>query len=190
MNWILILILLLSSPVAPQGKCTGDENCTACKSCKSCKFCKSGGTCGVCNGKKTPRQQREGFCEEVVDGDTIVVVQDGKDVHIRLIGVDTPETKDPRKPVQYFGKEASRFTTENVRGKKVTLQLDPHMNAVDRYGRTLAYVYVEDVLINEEIIRRGFGHAYVKYPFDPKMMDRFRDAERDAREHKRGLWAE
>ena len=153
-TFILCLSILLTSHHSAYSpvKCTGDDNCTACKSCKSCKFCKNGGTCGVCNGKKVARQYREGFCEEVVDGDTIVVVQDGKDVHVRLIGVDTPETKDPRKPIQAFGKEASAFTTKRLRGKKVTLKFDPHTNKVDRYGRMLAYVWEGNTLVNDETI--------------------------------------
>lgn len=186
---ILVFSLFLTSctSLPPPGKCTGDNDCTVCTSCKSCKFCKNGGTCGVCNGKKKSRQHREGYCESIVDGDTIVVVQDGKDVHVRLIGVDTPETKDPRKPIQQFGKEATEFTTKMVLGKPVRLQFDRSVRP-EPFGRTLAYVYVDRILLNKEIIRQGYGHAYVKYPFDGKIMEEFRAAERDAREHKRGLW--
>src|SRR3989338_7085144 len=75
----------------------------------------------------------------VVDGDTIVLDGDEK---VRLIGVDTPETVDPRKPVQYFGKEASEFTRRMAEGKRVRLEFD--QDTKDRYGRTLAYVYLED----------------------------------------------
>jgi micrococcal nuclease len=187
--FVLVLSMLMTScAAASQGKCTGEDDCSACKSCKSCGFCKNGGTCGVCNGKKQPRQHREGYCEQVTDGDTIVVVQDGKDLHVRLIGVDTPETKDPRKPIQAFGKEASKFTKDLVLGKRVRLTFDSPAHPMDHFGRTLAYVHVNGVLVNKEIIRQGYGHAYVKYPFDRIMMEAFRVAEREAREHKRGLW--
>ena len=121
----------------------------------------------------------------VVDGDTIVI--DGGE-KVRLIGVDTPETVDPRKPVQRFGHEASRFTLQLLLDQRVKLQFD--QRRVDRYGRTLAYVYLADGrLANEEIIRNGFGYAYTKYPFAQPMMERFRAAEREAREVGRGLWA-
>jgi len=91
------------------------------------------------------------LCTRVVDGDTIVL--DGNE-KVRLIGVDTPETKDPRKSVQYFGKEASDFTKRMVEGKKVGLEYD--WQKIEKYGRTLAYVYLEDgTFLNAEIIKQG-----------------------------------
>ena len=123
--------------------------------------------------------------ERVVDGDTIEL--DGGE-RVRLIGVNTPETKHPRKPVEHFGKEASEFTQKLSEGKRVTLQSDPHSKTKDRFGRTLAYVYLLDgTLLNIEIVRQGYGHAYTKYPFTK--MGEFRAAEREARDAERGLWA-
>ncbi|MBN1574511.1 MAG: thermonuclease family protein, partial [Deltaproteobacteria bacterium] len=122
-------------------------------------------------------------CTRVIDGDTIVL--DGGE-RVRLIGVDTPETVHPTKPVQKFGVEASDFTKWLVEGKRVTLEYD--QDRKDKYGRTLAYVYLENgTMVNAEIIRRGYGFAYTKYPF--KYMEEFRQYERDARETGRGLWA-
>jgi micrococcal nuclease len=120
----------------------------------------------------------------VIDGDTIVVEGTGT---VRLIGVDTPETVDPRRPVQYFGKEASDFTKQLAAGKRVRLEFD--QDRTDRYGRTLAYVYLsaENLLLNAEIIRQGYGFAYTQFPF--RMMEQFRALERDAREAGLGLWA-
>jgi micrococcal nuclease len=119
----------------------------------------------------------------VIDGDTIVLERLGK---VRLIGVDTPETVDPRRPVQRFGKEASDFTRHLVDGKRVRVEYD--WNRKDKYKRTLAYIYLSDgTLVNEEIIRQGFGFAYTRFPF--KYMDRFRKTEREARTRERGLWA-
>jgi len=126
----------------------------------------------------------------VVDSDTIVVQVKGHPETVRLIGVDTPETKDPRKPVEYFGKEASRFTASLVKGQRVRLEIQTSPTSQDRYGRLLAYVFrqSDNLLVNKEIIRQGYGHAYTKYPFDPGRMEEFRAAEREAREHQRGLW--
>jgi endonuclease YncB( thermonuclease family) len=123
----------------------------------------------------------------VVDGDTLVL-DDGE--KLRLIGVDTPETKDPRRPVQYFGREATNFTKQFVEGKKVRVEFDPANSATahkDKYGRTLGYVFREDgKFLNAEIISRGFGHAYTRYPF--KHASEFRALEKQARERNVGLW--
>ena len=123
--------------------------------------------------------------KRVIDGDTIVVEIDGKHEKIRLIGVDTPETKHPQKPVQYFGKEAHLFTKRMVEGKEVRLEFDWQKR--DKYGRLLAYVYLPDgTFLNAEIIKQGYGFAYTRFPF--KYLDEFRQYEREARENKRGLW--
>jgi len=140
-----------------------------------------------------PRQERAAPAEaaqtrtvvRVVDGDTIML--DGGE-RVRLIGVDTPETVHPQKPVERFGKQASEFTRRLLEGRRVRLEFDQQRR--DHYSRTLAYVHLPDGrLANEEIIRQGYGHAFTKYPFAQEMMDRFRAAEREAREAGRGLWA-
>jgi micrococcal nuclease len=119
----------------------------------------------------------------VVDGDTVVVERVGT---VRLIGVDTPETVDPRRPVQRFGKEASDFTRRLAQGTRVRLEYD--WDRTDDYNRTLAYVYLPDgTLLNAEIIRQGYGFAYTRFPF--KYLEEFRRYEREAREASRGLWA-
>jgi micrococcal nuclease len=120
--------------------------------------------------------------ERVVDGDTVILETIGR---VRLIGVDTPETVDPRKPVQRFGQEAAAFLRSMLEGRTVRLEYDRPRR--DRYRRTLAYAYRDDgVFVNLEIVRQGYGHAYTRYPFAE--MERFRSAEREAREHSRGLW--
>ena len=122
--------------------------------------------------------------ERVVDGDTIIVAGIGS---VRLIGVDTPETVHPNRPVEFFGKEASAFTRQLLDGKRVRLEYDQERQ--DRYGRTLAYVYLADgTFANAEIIRRGYGHAYTRFPF--QHMEEFRELEREARTSRRGLWGE
>lgn len=127
-------------------------------------------------------------CVRVIDGDTIVLNGGEK---IRLIGVDTPETKHPKKPVQYFGKEATAFTRRMVEGKQVRLAFDQanaHLGHKDKYRRALAYAFLEDgTLLNAEIIKQGYGFAYTRFPF--ARMEEFRRYEREAREAGRGLWA-
>jgi len=128
------------------------------------------------------------YVQRVVDGDTLLL---GTGERVRLIGVDTPETKRPNTPVQYFGKEATAFTKRVAEGKRIRLEYDQanaHIDHKDRYGRTLAYVFLADgALLNAEIIRQGYGHAYTKFPFS--RMEEFRRLEREARENGRGLWA-
>jgi len=125
------------------------------------------------------------LCTRVIDGDTIIVEIDGKQERVRLIGVDTPETVHPSKPVEYFGKEASEFTKRMVEGKKVRLEFDWQKR--DKYGRLLAYVYLPDgTFLNAEIIKQGYGFAYTRFPF--KYLEEFRQYEREARENSRGLW--
>ncbi|MBI2070141.1 MAG: thermonuclease family protein [Elusimicrobia bacterium] len=123
----------------------------------------------------------------VVDGDTLVL-EDGRKV--RLIGVDTPELHHPKKPVQYYAKEAKDFVEALVEGKAVNLALDPDNTYVkhkDKYGRLLAYVLLPDGdILNAKIIREGYGFAYTRFPY--KLMDNFRALEKEARENKRGLW--
>lgn len=123
--------------------------------------------------------------ERVVDGDTVIIKNIGR---VRLLGVDTPETVHPKKAVQHFGHEASAFTKGLLDGKKVRLEYDGFQKK-DRYGRTLAYLFLEDgTFVNAEIIKQGFGHAYTRFPFE--RLEEFRQLEREAREAKRGLWAD
>ncbi|MDR1948448.1 MAG: thermonuclease family protein [Spirochaetaceae bacterium] len=126
-----------------------------------------------------------------VDGDTVRVriakppAELGAVETIRLIGVDTPETVHPSRPVERFGKEASDFTKTRLLGKTVSLAFDWDLR--DRYGRLLAYIYTPDGgCFNAALVREGYGHAYTRFPFH--FMEEFRALERQAREAKRGLW--
>jgi micrococcal nuclease len=124
----------------------------------------------------------------VIDGDTIVVTPNEK---VRLIGVDTPETVHPNKAVQCFGKDAKEFTRRMVESKSIRLVFDESNRAhnhKDRYGRTLAYVYFDDgTMLNAELIRRGYAHAYTRFPF--RHVVEFRQLERIARSQAVGLWS-
>lgn len=135
------------------------------------------------------RSRREAVVAKVIDGDTLEISGGER---VRLIGVDTPETRHPRKPQQYFGKQATYFTRRMAEGRKVVLEVDPansRRGHRDRYGRTLAYVYLPDGrLLNREIIAQGYGFAYTRFPF--ARMEAFRAAQLEARGAKRGLWAD
>jgi micrococcal nuclease len=121
----------------------------------------------------------------ITDGDTIVV---GGDVRVRLIGMDTPETQDPRTSVQCFGPEASRHTAELLPpGTAVRLVYD--VDRTDRYGRTLAYVYrlSDGLFVNVALVRDGYARI-ATYPPNVAHVEEIRAAETEAREAGRGLW--
>lgn len=127
---------------------------------------------------------------KVVDGDTLDVAINGKTVRLRLIGLDTPETVDPRKPVQCFGIAASNKAKELLTGKTVRLEMDASQGTLDKYGRTLAYVFLPDgTLFNKYMIEEGYGHEYT-YNLPYKYQEEFKAAEKRAREEKKGLWAD
>lgn len=118
----------------------------------------------------------------VIDGDTIEI-EGGE--RVRYIGIDTPETVDPRKPVQCFGVEASNKNKELIEGKMVRLEKD--ITDRDKYSRLLRYVWVGDAFVNLELVKQGFAYSY-SYPPDIKYQDQFLKAQQEAREAKRGLW--
>ena len=127
---------------------------------------------------------------EVFDGDTISVDRNGVVEKVRFIGIDTPETKDPRKPVQCFGKEASNYTHQLLDGKRVRLEIDTTQGERDRYDRILAYVRREDGLfVNQQLVAEGYAHEYT-YQGNPYTYQAdFRAAEQAAREQQKGLWS-
>ena len=126
----------------------------------------------------------------VVDGDTVVLSLDGVKTRVRLIGIDTPETVHPQKPVEHYGQEASTFLKNLLRGESVSVEYEPGAATTDQYGRTLAYLYraPDGLFVNAEIVRQGYGHAYTRFPF--KYMEEFREYERIAREAGKGLWGQ
>lgn len=126
----------------------------------------------------------------VIDGDTFVI-EDGtkKGEKIRLIGVDAPESRNTgRKKVGYYGKEAKKYLTNLLTGESVRLEYDVTRN--DRYGRTLAYVYLEDgTFLNAHLVAEGYAMA-MTVPPNVKYAKEFVRLQREARENNKGLWAE
>jgi len=129
------------------------------------------------------------YVSNIVDGDTIKVSINGATENLRLIGIDTPETVDPRKPVQCFGKEASDKAKELLSGKKIRIEKDPTQGDFDKYGRRLAYVYREDGLFyNKYMIERGYAFEYT-YIAPYKYQAEFKLAEQSAKNKELGLWS-
>ena len=129
---------------------------------------------------------------KVIDGDTFEIEFNGKMAKVRIIGIDTPETVDPRRAVGCFGKKASEETKRLIEGKEVVLTKD--ISETDKYNRLLRYVYLpigegNNLFVNDYLIRQGFAKN-LTYPPDIKHNARFLEAEKEARDNLRGLWGE
>ena len=139
-----------------------------------------------------------GIVTRVVDGDTADVQVDGQKVRVRFLGVDTPETVHPNKPVQYYGKEASNFTKDYLNGKQVWLEYDK--SPTDRYNRHLAYIWTaKPKTINESTMRKDMFNARLLLGGYAKVMiikpnkryeELFKKFEAEAKNSRKGLWGE
>jgi|SRR3989344_1975561 len=130
------------------------------------------------------------FVTKVVDGDTIEVDMGGQLKKVRLLEIDTPETKDPRRPVGCFGKEAYMENKRLVEGKEVILQKD--ISETDKYNRLLRYIYLplkdgNFLFVNDYLVRQGYA-TVLTYPPDVKFSERLLLAQEEAKREKRGLW--
>lgn len=142
---------------------------------------------------------------KVVDGDTVKIKrQDGgyilgtdkKEVSVRLIGIDTPETVDPRKPVECYGEEASKYLKKIAQNKVAAIEIDPTQGEFDVYNRLLAYVYIKDsgiaikniTMLNREMVKEGYAFQYT-YKLPYKYKEEFEWLEKYARENYIGLWS-
>jgi micrococcal nuclease len=129
---------------------------------------------------------------DVVDGDTVKVTDGRRDRTLRLIGMDTPEVVDPATPVECFGPQASANAHRVLDGRRVVLEFDPSQGRLDKYGRTLAYLWVKGSrglrLYNRSAIQQGFAKEYT-YDQPYAWRSSFLRAERAAQQHRRGLWS-
>ena len=133
-----------------------------------------------------PAGLQEALVVNVVDGDTIDVQIDGRKQRVRYIGIDTPETVDPRRPVGCFGKEASDRNRELVDGRTVGLERD--VSETDDFDRLLRYVWLGDRMVNATLVEEGYALAST-YPPDVKHAELFAELQSEARDAGRGLWS-
>jgi micrococcal nuclease len=122
---------------------------------------------------------------KIVDGDTFEVEIGGKKEKIRLIGVDTPETKKPNTPIMYYGKEASDYTKKRLDQKTIELEWD--VDKYDQYKRMLAYVWIGDELFNRTLVQEGYARI-ATFPPNVKYVELFKKDQEDARKKEKGLW--
>lgn len=125
----------------------------------------------------------------VTDGDTFEINYNGTKTKVRLIGIDTPESVHPNsKKNNKYGEEASKYTKSLLERKTVKLEFD--VSPQDKYGRLLAYVYLEDgEMLNEKLLKEGYAQV-ATYPPNVKYVENFKELQKEARENKVGFWAE
>ena len=127
---------------------------------------------------------------DVVDGDTVKAKTANGTYTVRLIGVDTPETKDPRKRVQCYGQQASSYTESVLSNANVTLQPDPTQQNYDKYNRLLRYIFLADgTLFNQQLIANGYAYEYTYQNNAHKYQAEFRQAMQQAQQQQKGLWS-
>jgi micrococcal nuclease len=122
--------------------------------------------------------------ERVVDGDTVLLANGAR---VRLIGVDTPEAAYDGRPAEPWAREATQFTERFVAEGRVLLRFD--RERVDRHGRFLAYVWVGERMLNEELLRAGLARARTEFRYRDSVKRTFRRAEAEARDARRGIWS-
>lgn len=143
------------------------------------------------NTSSTPTRLTNATVIHVADGDTLEAQMDGASstIKVRFLGVNTPETVDPRRAVECFGKEASAFTKQLLEGKRVLLKEDPQADNIDKYGRSLRNIFLEDGTdVNALLVRDGYAYAYVSFPQDKRRKAELKRLQEEAKLAKRGLW--
>jgi len=135
---------------------------------------------------KPPAHPQRVKVGRVVDGDTVELADTAK-TKVRILGINTPESVDPRRPVQPYGKEASAFTRQLLAGKTVLLQ--PGRQPHDRYGRLLAWIWLPDgPFVNAYLVQQGYAQVDT-FPDNPNHAELLLACQREARAANRGLWA-
>ncbi|CAI6263278.1 thermonuclease family protein [Bacillus sp. PS194] len=126
--------------------------------------------------------------DRAVDGDTIKVRYNGKKDTVRYLLIDTPETKKPNSCVQPYGKDASKRNKELVKSGKLQLEFDKG-DRRDKYGRLLAYVYVDGKSVQETLLKEGLARVAYVYEPNTKYIDQFKKDEQEAKTEKLSIWS-
>ncbi|PJN64546.1 SPBc2 prophage-derived endonuclease YokF precursor [Paenibacillus sp. GM1FR] len=124
---------------------------------------------------------------EVTDGDTLKVTVEGKEEKVRLLLIDTPESVHPEKEEQPFAKDASNFVKKQVAKGNMELELD--VSERDKYGRLLAYVWIDNKMLNEQLLEYGLARVAYIYPPNTKYVDQFEEIQKQARVKAKGIWS-
>lgn len=140
------------------------------------------------SSSQAPRQLQPGVqrVQRVIDGDTVLLANG---IRVRLQGIDTPETVSPNHPEQPWGWEAKQFTERFVASAGGEIELTLGAERLDRYGRSLAFVWHGEELLNERLVQEGLARARLQYRYSGTMKRRLAEAEQQARAAKRGMWS-
>jgi micrococcal nuclease len=123
----------------------------------------------------------------VIDGDTLLLEQ--ARTRVRLQGIDTPETVKENTAVEDWGPEATQYTKQFVQDANGHVRIENDGEAVDRYGRQLVFVWLNDRMLNEELVRQGLAKAKLGYDYSEAKKQRLRAAQDDAQRNQRGMWS-
>ncbi len=125
--------------------------------------------------------------QRVIDGDTIVLVLNN--LRVRLQGIDTPETVKKNSPIEQWGPEASDYTRQFLEESNWRVRLEIDGEAVDRYGRHLAFLWHDGRLLNEELVQQGLARAKTSFDFSQPLKERLRQAQSQAQTARLGIWS-
>ncbi|MCI8346564.1 MAG: thermonuclease family protein [Bacilli bacterium] len=124
-----------------------------------------------------------------VDGDTARFMIGKKEYSTRFLAIDTPETKHPKKGVEPYGKEASNYTCSRLKkAKKIVLEYDPSSTKEDKYGRRLAWIFIDDELLQKQLVKKGYAKVAYLYG-DYKYTNILKVVEKQAKIEKIGIWS-
>ncbi|MGG3622984.1 thermonuclease family protein [Bacillus gobiensis] len=125
---------------------------------------------------------------QTIDGDTIKVLYNGEEKTVRYLLIDTPETKHPRLGAQPFGKEAYNRNKQLINGGEITIEFDVG-ERTDKYGRLLAYVYVDGKSVQEQMVKEGLARVAYVYPPNTRHLEAYENAQADAKKEQLGIWS-
>jgi len=185
----------LMTTIAVMASCGGSQTATTSTAASSSIASSATAAFGGSVSSLQPMGQTDGGLKviRVVDGDTLHVRRDGQDLTVRLIGMNTPETVKENSPVECYGPEASDYAKGRLTGQLVTLEYDDSQGRTDQYGRTLAYVWLENAdgslsLVNLDEITQGYARERQYGPVPYAWKSQFKAAQSAARSAGAGLW--
>lgn len=144
----------------------------------------------VIPGVTYANEKKEVEFKSCIDGDTARFIMDKEEIKVRFLAIDTPETNHPKKGEEPYGKEAKEYTCNRItNSSKIELEFDDNSDKKDKYNRYLAWVYVDDSLLEEELVQNGLAKVTYLYG-DYSYTDKLKETEEEAKENKVGMYSD